>query len=204
MSIENDWSRINEQRDDDLAKMLQQTRLSKLSSQNPLNKIKSNMLINMIWGILICAFYIIIILSFPIWQVQTALAIVLIFSLWALIMVYNEYKKINTVISSTNSLLDELKRNHRSLTNWMNTQQRVALIIYPVAAAGGFMLGGVIGSGKPVEVFMGKPIVLLVLLITIIILVPACYYLARWMFRFSFGKHLDALLQNIKELEEEK
>ncbi|MBC7886741.1 MAG: hypothetical protein H7Z13_02555 [Ferruginibacter sp.] len=204
MSIENTWSQINDQPDDDLSSVLHQPRLSKRSSHNPLDKIKRNLLINMIWGIIICVFYIVVIIYFRIWQVQIALAIVLIFSLWALYTAYSVYKKINTNISSANSLLIELKRHQQTITGWMHAQQRAGLFIYPVSAAGGFMLGGVIGSGKPVEVFMSKPIVLIALLIIILLLVPACYYLAKWMCRYSFGKHLDALQKNINDLQEEK
>jgi hypothetical protein len=65
------------------------------------------------------------------------------------------------------------------------------------------MLGGVIGSGKPVSVFMHKPLFFITLIIAVIVLVPACYYLAKWMFKCSFGKHLQALKDNIDELESE-
>lgn len=169
-----------------------------------MEKIRRNLLINMILGMLVCLVYLFIILYFHIWQVQVLIAVVLIFSLWASYTAYIEYKKINATVSSTNSVLDELKRHQLSITTWMKTQQRVALFIYPVSAAGGFMLGGVMGSGKPVHVIMSKPIMYVILLITIGILVPVCYYLARWMFNYSFGKHLDALKVNISALEEEK
>lgn len=169
-----------------------------------MEKIRRNLLINMILGMLVCLVYLFIILYFHIWQVQVLIAVVLIFSLWASYTAYIEYKKIHATVSSTNSVLDELKRHQLSITTWMKTQQRVALFIYPVSAAGGFMLGGAMGSGKPVHVIMSKPIMYVILLITIAILVPVCYYLARWMFNYSFGKHLDALKVNISALEEEK
>ena len=83
----------------------------------------------------------------------------------------------------------------------MKVQQQAALIIYPISAAGGFLLGGVLGSGKSVEVFMSKTVVQVALLVCIIILTPAAYYLARWMYNCSFGKHLAALQKNINDLE---
>jgi hypothetical protein len=66
------------------------------------------------------------------------------------------------------------------------------------------MLGGISGSNKSVEVFMNKPGILLALFIALVILVPACWYLTKWMFNYSFGKHLKALKENIRALEEEK
>lgn len=203
MSIENSWNQIDDQQDDDLSSMLQSPVLSKLSSHNPLEKIRKNLLINMTWAFLICLLYIGVIIYFHIWQVQIPIFVVLIFTLWGLYSGYQIYSQIKTGVS-TAPLLPELKRHHQTINTWIQTQQRVGLFIYPVSAAGGFMLGGVLGSGKPVEVFMSKPIVLITLAISIIVLVPACYYLARWMSNYSFGKHLTALQENIRELEAEK
>jgi hypothetical protein len=204
MSIENNWSRLDEQQDDDLSSMLQGKKISKHRSHSPLEKIKRNLLINMIWCVVICILYVLIIFYFRYWQVQIAIGIVLIFSMWALSTAYSVYRKINTTISASNSLITELKRHHQTIAGWMSSQQRVALFIYPVSAAGGFMLGGAIGSGKSVDFFMGKPLVWLILLVTIIVLVPLCYYLAKWMSKYAFGKHLKSLQQNIFDLEDEK
>ena len=63
-----------------------------------------------------------------------------------------------------------------------------------------FILGGVEGSGKPVEVFLYNPKMLLVLGVTLLILVPLCYYGARWMFNYAYGKHLKKLKQLMDEL----
>lgn len=204
MSIEKTWDALNEEQDEELLSLLKSAGLSRLTSNNPLKKIKRNLLINMIWGILICTGYIAIIIYFQIWQVQLSLGLVLLFSSWAMYTSYLQYQKIDIHVASAGSVLSEMKRHHQSISNWMNTQQRVALFIYPVSAAGGFMLGGAVGSGLPVAAFMSKPSVLIILIICIIVLVPLCYYLARWMFNYSFGKHLKALDENISDLEAEK
>jgi hypothetical protein len=204
MNINKTWGQVNDQQDDDLSSLMKTSRLSKFSSHNPLEKIKRNLLINMIWAVLICLLYVVVIFYFRIWQVQLCMGLVLGFSLWALYTAFVQYKKIDSSIMPGNPVLDELKRHYLSITGWMNTQQRVALFIYPVSAAGGFMLGGVSGSGKPVEVFMTKPAVVVALLIAIAVLVPACWYLTKWMFKISFGKHLKSLKENIDALQEEK
>jgi hypothetical protein len=204
MSIEKTWGELNDRQDDDLSSLLQKPKLSKLSSHNPLEKIRKNLLLNMIWGIVICILYVIIIFYFRIWQVQLSLLVVLIFTIWAIYTAYQQYKNIHTNVSSSSPVLAEMRRQHQSITSWMNTQQRVALLVYPISAAGGFILGGVIGSGKSVSIFMSKPFVIIALLVSIAVLVPACYYLARWMFNYSFGKHLKALNENIRSLEDEK
>ncbi len=204
MSIEQNWNDMNTVGDADFENLLASAQLSKLQSNGTLQKIRKNLRLNIYWGAVVCLLYVVIICRYPLWQVQAALGIVLAFSLWAIYSAWVEYKKLGPDISAANSLLDELKRHHRSLQKWIAIQKRVALFIYPISAAGGFMLGGFIGSGKPVAVFMSKPIVVIILLAVIAILVPLCHLLAKWMFKLSFGKCLDKLGQNIRELEAEK
>ena len=194
----------NKEHDDDLSSLISKDQLHKISSHNPLSRIRRNLLINMIWAAIMCIGYIIIIFYFRIWQVQVGIPIVLVFSLWALFTAFIQYRKIDTAVSAQNSLLSELKRHFDSISNWIRIQKRMVLFIYPISAASEFMLGGVIGSGKSVETFMNKPVVILALFITILILMPAASYTAKWLFKKSFGKHLDDLKENIDSLEEEK
>jgi hypothetical protein len=204
MSLEKQWQHINEQGDDDLATLMNNPQLNKLTSQQPLQKIKNNLLINMAWGIAIAICYILILIFFPFWQVRLCIGIVFLFTLWAVGTAYTQYKSIQPFVSSQNSLLAEMKRHHASMMQWMKTQQSVALFIYPISTAGGFMLGGVEGSGKSVEFFMSKPIVQISLVICIAVLVPLAYWLAKWLFNKSFGKHLKTLGENIEELSREE
>ena len=143
MSIEQDWKQLSEGQDDTgLSSMLQAARLPKMGSNGPLEKLKKNLLYNMIIAVIVCLIYVAVIVYFKIWQVQVAMGITLAFSLWALYTSYDVYQKINTSISAANTVLAELKRHLEYINNWIKTQQRVALYIYPVRAAGGFMLGG--------------------------------------------------------------
>lgn len=200
MSLEKQWQHINEQEDEDLSALMNNPQLKKLTSHQPLQKIKNNLLINMAWGIGIAVCYVLILFFFPYWQVRLCIGIVLLFTLWAISTAYTQYKSIQPTVSSQNSLLAEMKRHHASMILWMKTQERVALFIYPFSTAGGFMLGGAIGSGRSVDYFMSKPVVQIALVISIAILVPLAYWFAKWLFNKSFGKHLKTLGENIQEL----
>ncbi|HSN60300.1 MAG TPA: hypothetical protein VLR49_05175 [Ferruginibacter sp.] len=109
MSIEKTWGEINTGNDDDLSDLLHTPQLSKLISHNPLQKIKKNLLINMIWTIVICLLYVVVIIYFNQWPIQLSIGIVLIFSLWALYTTYLQYKKIDTTVAAAGSLLSEMK-----------------------------------------------------------------------------------------------
>ncbi|MEO5600975.1 MAG: hypothetical protein ABIR06_08615 [Cyclobacteriaceae bacterium] len=93
-------------------------------------------------------------------------------------------------ISSPNSLREELQKNYTSFQKWWSIQLRASLFVFPIAVSGGFILGGVVGSGKTVEAFLYNPRMLLILGITMLVLCPLCYYGAKWMFNYSYGKHL--------------
>jgi NADH:ubiquinone oxidoreductase subunit 2 (subunit N) len=204
MSIEKSWGEMNTGSDEDLSSLLQEGKLTKIPSGNPLAIIKRNLVANMAWCSLISIGYIIVIAWFPVWQVQLSLAIVLVFTLWSTFGAWKLYKEIDTKTNWSSSLLQELENHHQSIRHWIQMQQRVSVFVYPFAAAGGFMFGGVLGSGTTVEAFMAKKAALIALPITILVLVPAGYYLARWMFQHSFGKHLHDLQKNINDLQSEK
>jgi hypothetical protein len=204
MAEESYWNDLNAHKDKDLSGLMYAAHLNRLRLKNPLQKIKRSLAINMVWGWIICGLYVFVLIYFPHIEVRMCIGLVLLFSLWAMRSAWLQYKSIQPVVSPANALLQEMKRQHTSLTQWMRTQQKVALLIYPVSAAGGFMLGGAIGSGKSVALFMSKPIVLIVLVIAIAVLTPACFFLARWMFKLSFGKHIKDLEENINSLSDEK
>lgn len=199
MDIENVWQQSGGN-DDALNKMLQQKDFNNLHSKLPLKKLKKNLLMGIIWAALITAFYVTLFFFVPIWQVYVALAILSLFNILIAVDSWKLYKSINVNISTTNSLKEELQKNYTGFQRWWRIQERLGLFVYPIVATGGFIMGGVWGSGKPVEAFLYNPKMLLILGVTILILVPLCYYGARWMFNYAYGKHLKKLKLLIDEL----
>jgi hypothetical protein len=193
------WKNMEEHQDQDLSALINIKTITKLPSNDPLQKIKRNLIINSLWGLLIVCLYLFIIIRFPLWQVQLCIGTVMVFTFLGALSALRLYRKINDNVL-TNSLLQEMERHYYSIQHWMSLQQNVGLLLYPVSAAGGFMLGGFVGSGKPIEVFMSKPIIIIILLVVIAILVPLCYKLAKWMSKKSFGQYADQLKKNIDAL----
>jgi hypothetical protein len=199
MDIENIWQQ-GDGNDEMLNRLLQQKDLSNYHSKLPLKKLKNNLLKGMIWATVITAGYIALFFFIAIWQVYIALFTLIISNTSIMILSWKLYKSINETISPSNSLKEELQRNYNGFQKWWSIQQRLGLFVYPVGAAGGFILGGVLGPGKPVEAFLYNPKTLSILGITILILVPLCYYGAKWMFNYAYGKHLKKLKLLIDEL----
>jgi hypothetical protein len=199
MNIENVWQQSGGS-DDSLNEVFHQKDFSKLPSKLPLNKLKRNLLIGIIWAVLITVVYIAVFFLVGLWQVYVALGVLILFNVLIGVDSWRLYKSINVTISTTNSLKEEMQKNYSGFQRWWRIQEKLGLFVYPVGAAGGFIMGGVLGSGKPVEAFLYNPKILLILGVTILILVPSCYYGARWMFNYAYGKHLKKLKLLINEL----
>ena len=104
----------------------------------------------------------------------------------------------------TKPLLIELEKIKYQMDKWMKNQKLIGIFIYPIGATGGFILGGSIGSGKPVNEFMNNTFTIITLLVSIVALTIVCSVLVKWMFNYSFGNYLKKLQSNIDSLKENK
>lgn len=197
MNLGEQWKDLNGG-DEELAKLLSKG-LPSRPSGDPIEKIKRNLMVNAVLSILIAAGYVYILFRFPVWQVFLCIGTVLLFTVWVVIkalIMYRDMRKRNL----NNSLLEEMERHYAAITDWSRMQQKVGLLVYPIAAAGGFMVGGALGSGKSIDVVMSRPIMSISMVITAAILMPIGFKLAKWMCRKSFGKYADQLKANIDAL----
>jgi hypothetical protein len=188
---------------DMLEQMLQTRSFKQAGLKTPLSKLKRNLAFHLAYAVIITVGYGLIIYYFPYWQVQGCLLLLIAFNIWAMVKAYDMYKNIDLDLTE-NNVLGELKKYYRTFKEWEKQSLRVALFVYPFAAAGGFMLGGTVGSGKPVEMFMSDYRVVIALMVALLILVPLSYLLAKWMTRVAFGKYVDQLKKRIDELEAEE
>ena len=199
MDIERIWQQ-NAGNDEALNIMLQTSDFSHLNSKMPLKKLKKNLLIGLSFAAVITGIYLAVLFSVNIWQVHIVMAILCVFNIIIALDGLKLYKSINETITASNSLKEELQKNYAGFQRWWRVQERLGLFVYPIAAAGGFIMGGVLGSDKPVEAFLYNPKMVLILGVTVLALVPLCYFGARWMFSFVYGKHLKKLKLLIEEL----
>ncbi len=202
MKADEHWKKIESQHDDDLDALMDMRKISHLPSIDPLQKIKRNLIDNSILALLVVAIYIFIFIKFPLWQVRICMGVMIIFTAGGFYSAMKLFSKINRKVT-TNSLLQELERHYNNIQTWMSMQQNIGLFLYPIGASGGFMLGGYVGSGKSINEFMGKPIVIVILIITIAILMPICAKITKWLSKKLFGQYVAQLKNNIDALKGE-
>lgn len=197
MNLGEQWKDLNGG-DADLAALIGKGVPSR-PSIDPIERIKRNLRLNAIFGIVIALAYVVLMFRFPVWQVLVSIGIVFFFTVWAVtrgLIMYRDMRHHNL----NNSLLEEMERHYTAITSWDSMQQKLGMFVYPVAAAGGFMVGGALGSGKPIDIVMSKPIMLYSMIIMAAILVPIGLKVAKWMSRKAFGQYADQLKANIDAL----
>jgi len=144
--------------------------------------------------------YLFIIMVQPI--VKVFLVIMMIAYLFFFLVNYRILKDIQQSFRLDLNLKSTLKQVYNNMMSTLAFQRKASIIIYPLAATAGFLMG--LAVEKDAAVMMQKWQVILALVISIIILTPSCYYLARWMEKVSYGKYLNQLRALIEQFENEE
>lgn len=94
------------------------------------------------------------------------------------------------------NIRETLQNIYNTVTRALAFQRRISLVFYPICAAAGFLLG--LSLETDVLEVMRKPVIQLILAVTVVVLTPLSYLLARWMERISYGKYC-AQLKDLME-----
>ncbi|HNV29188.1 MAG TPA: hypothetical protein PKJ83_08635, partial [Cyclobacteriaceae bacterium] len=94
-----------------------------------------------------------------------------------------------------------LKQVYDNTSSTLAFQRKASLIMYPLAATAGFLLG--LSVEKDAALMIQKWQVQIALLISIVVLTPSSYWLARWMEKVSYGKYLTQLKDLLQQFEQE-
>jgi hypothetical protein len=141
---------------------------------------------------------------YPYWQVILGFSIVLTFNIVFILQGIQLRKQLPLSVDAGHSMLHEMKVHHAAVTKWIENQMYAARFVFPVAAASGFMMGGIWGSGKSLEQLFTKPIFPISMIISAVLFSFAGMWLARKMFGISYQKFLDRLKVNIDQLESQR
>jgi hypothetical protein len=169
-------------------------------SKHPVQKLKTLYLITTGFAITFLIIFIILFFLFHEPIVKYGLVAVSICYAFFLAVNWSMYKKIKVDLPVDQNLKTALLHTYNFISDNIRFQERAAIFIYPIAGTAGFLMGGSVGSGN-IEKMMSTNFAIISLVITLAILTPAGYFLARWLNRVSYGKGLGKLKQLIDELE---
>lgn len=180
---------------------LQQATTVQHPSHHPLWKLRRAIRLNLGFGTVITVGYLGLFPFIGDGVVLTFFALVLMYNVWSLVHTLQLYRRIPDHVPADHDLLRVLHQQVATTTAWMKLHQRTGLVMYPLAVTAGFLLGGMHGSGSPPALFLAKPAIQIALVVALMVLVPLCYFLVRWMTHAAFGVHVEALRARIAELE---
>ncbi|HEX5668200.1 MAG TPA: hypothetical protein VFX73_05300 [Chitinophagaceae bacterium] len=204
MDWEKTWKQLESENKGGLEPYLEHGKQFKKESRHPLHSIRRSLVITSVWAIVISAGYIYLMFRFPYWQLLLGFSIVLLFNFYSVIKGIQLYRSIPANISGNTSLLAEMEKQYHAVLGWISMQKITAIFVYPVAAATGFMLGGMIGSEKPVDLLLTKKFFWISGIIAMVVITPLAHYFAKLLVKYSYGKYLVKLKENIDELRKQE
>jgi len=108
-------------------------------------------------------------------------------------------KRLKKLHQSDEKVLNVLRGVHTIVTQTIKFQQKLSWVFFPICVAGGFVLG--VSMKKDAAAMMVQPKFYISLIITMAIVTPAAYFMAKWMTAISHGKYLkqiEALIEQTR------
>lgn len=172
------------------------------TSKHPVQKLILLFKATLVFAIFFDLFFIYLLVTTPQLIVKIFLAIMIIVYLFFFILNYRILKDIQHSFRLDQNLKGTLQQVFDNTMYTLAFQRKSSLFMYPLAATTGFLLG--LSVEADAAVMMQKWQVILALVIAIIMLTPASYYLARWMEKVSYGKYLSQLRDLIQQFEKDE
>ncbi len=169
-------------------------------SKHPVQRLKNLYLITIGFTITFLVTFVFLFFLFHEPLVKVGLIAIILCYVFFLVVNWSMYRKIKVDLPVDQSLKTALLHTYNFISDNIRFQERAAVFIYPIAGTSGFLMGGSVGSGN-IEKMMSNNLVIISLIVTLAILTPSGYFLAKWLNRVSYGKGLGKLKQLIDELE---
>jgi hypothetical protein len=205
MDIQEVWKILN---DDKLSKAEDKpSLLSGIKSKHPVQKLIVALQVTLGFSIAFGLLFFALIFFYSYWLLQVFLGLIVLAYIWFYVHNNSIYKALkreweNTLTGNVHQALSSI---HQIVTNSIRLQEHAAIFIYPISISAGYLIGLQGGSGtNNIEALFLKKEILLMLLGTILVFTPLCYYLSKWMYKVSFGVYLKQLKNLLENLNKEE
>ncbi|MEK6476112.1 hypothetical protein WJR50_01215 [Catalinimonas sp. 4WD22] len=166
-------------------------------SIDPLVKLKNNIRLKLLWIMAFTLVFLAIIITTDKLYNKILMSPLVLAYLIGLVLIYGQYRVLNFVDKSL-SLRETLEIYYHRISLINKYEQSVALFIYPISVTAGFVYGFTLN--RSAEEILSDQRILAILIGLNVILVPACYYLARWMEEKAYGKYLAHIREDLNQL----
>ena len=170
----------------------------KKDSCDPLIRLRKNVGIKLIWIAGFSLLFLLLIITTDKLYNRILISPLLLAYVIGLTLIYGQYRMLGFVDKSQN-MRYILKAYYYRITRIQQYELKVAVFLYPISITAGFVYG--FSLKRSADEILTDIKILSILVITNLVLIPVCYYLARWMDRKAYGRYLDQLKEDIDQLE---
>lgn len=167
-------------------------------SKHPVHKLQRNLLISLGFTVFFLIAFSTLFFFVNEWIIRGLLVIIIAFYLAGTVFTYKEWQHNRGILLSDQPVKDALQNIINRIRRSLRTSERVAIFVYPVSIAAGFLLG--FSVEKDLSLLLDKPIGIIMLLVVIIVGTPASHWLAKWMNKKAYGKYLDEIEKTLNEM----
>lgn len=203
MNLQETWNKLNKEKLSTPSNPLLPA--FKKQSRHPVQKLIRSFQITLGFSIVFGLFFLALLFVFEPWIIRFFLVLLVLAYLFFFLYNLKTYKKIKEQWDHPfdSPLKDAFPKIHDIVHSSIRFQEKAALYIYPISITGGYLMGLFSGNSTNFEKNLTNIQVLVALGICMIILTPACYYLARWMYKISYYKYLQQLQSLTEEMQRE-
>jgi len=201
MDLREAWKKLEHDRLEKPAQWGTDVHPEKSKSKHPALKLKKSLETTLGFSVAFLLFFIVLIFLFDHWLIKLFIGTVIgayVFFSWYNYITLRELK-LQLKQAFDTSLKTSLEQIHRIVFQSIRFQEKASLFIYPFSVIAGYLMG--LSEHDNFEQDIQETTVLVALAIAIVVLTPACYYLAKWMYKVSYDKYLNQLKKLIHEMD---
>jgi len=199
MKIEDTWKSLSEEERPLSGEEIRAGLAAKPKGGDPVAKVNRRLAWKIFFTVLFLPFYILAFFYVGDWLTKTLFAIITLAHFMGLILFVKRYRRAKSLqvgLADSKTTLIQYIDNVKST---LRQEELGGLILYPIAAAGGFFLS--LLQEMSLDVALADRRIMITLAILMVVMTPLAHWLARWMNRKTFGRYLQDLESRLAELE---
>lgn len=197
MDLLETWKKLDE---DKLAKPVSGFIVHPGSSRHTLTRLRRNYYIKSIVAIVILLLFVSLFFLFDQPLLRFGISIIIAGYLLMIGAAVSMLSKVKTDLPVDGALVEALRHTKRLIQADARFEKIVSLTLYPFACATGFMVGFVLSGGEVMEIITSVKF-MSILIVTILIVTPLCYWLASWLHKKTYGQCVNEISEMIADLE---
>lgn len=168
-------------------------------SENTLSVLKRKVKWRLLFCIIITIVFGVLIPLSGVAPIQVLLLILMSTYMICSVLIYQEFRLMKDDLEMDNNLLGTLINCRERILRFIQIEEIVSLIIYPISASAGFLLGMYLYD--PQTQLLNEPKDWLLLIVPLFVFIPLSHWINKRLNKIAFGSQIEALTDAINELE---